>query len=195
MACYARINQYGLIESPYRKVEKGRVTDEIEYLTADKEDNYVIAQANAPVDKSGRFSAEVIACRHKGDFPQKAPNEIDYMDISPVQVVSTSAALVPFLEHDDANRALMGSNMQRQAVPLLFPERPFVGTGIEERVARDSGAVDIARRGGVVVSAASDHVAVYSDEGKGQVDLYPLRKYARSNQDTCLKPGALRETI
>ena len=186
LACYARINQYGLIESPYRKVEKGRVTDEIEYLTADKEDNYVIAQANAPVDKSGRFSAEVIACRHKGDFPQKAPNEIDYMDISPVQVVSTSAALVPFLEHDDANRALMGSNMQRQAVPLLFPERPFVGTGIESRVARDSGAVNIARRGGLVVSSASDHVAVYSDEGKGGIDLYPLRKYARSNQDTCL---------
>jgi DNA-directed RNA polymerase subunit beta len=125
LACYARINQYGLIESPYRKVEKGRVTNEIEYLTADKEDNYVIAQANAPVDKNGRFSTEVIACRHKGDFPQKAPAEIDYMDISPVQVVSTSAALVPFLEHDDANRALMGSNMQRQAVPLLFPERPL----------------------------------------------------------------------
>ncbi|HMX42279.1 MAG TPA: DNA-directed RNA polymerase subunit beta, partial [Elusimicrobiota bacterium] len=186
LACYARINQYGLIETPYRKVEKGRVTNEIDYLTADKEDNYVIAQANAPVDKNGKFTSELIACRHKGDFPQKAPDDIDYMDISPVQVVSTSAALIPFLEHDDANRALMGSNMQRQAVPLLFPERPLVGTGIEGRVARDSAAVEVARRGGVVVSAASDHVAVWSDEGKPGVDLYNLRKYARSNQDTCL---------
>ncbi len=186
LACYARINQYGLIETPYRKVEKGRVTDEIEYLTADKEDNYVIAQANAPVDKNGRFTSDLIACRHKGDFPLKAADEIDCMDISPVQVISTSAALIPFLEHDDANRALMGSNMQRQAVPLLFPDRPLVGTGIEGRVARDSGAVGIARRGGVVLSSSSDQVAVYSEEGKTGVDLYPLRKYARSNQDTCL---------
>jgi DNA-directed RNA polymerase subunit beta len=186
LACYARINQYGLIETPYRKVEKGRVTNDIEYLTADKEDNYVIAQANSAVDKNNRFTSDVIACRHKGDFPQKTADEIDYMDISPVQVVSTSAALIPFLEHDDANRALMGSNMQRQAVPLLFPVRPLVGTGIEERVARDSGATEICKRGGVVLSAASDHVAVYSDEGKGSVDLYPLRKYVRSNQDTCL---------
>ncbi len=186
LACYARINQYGLIETPYRKVHKGRVTDEIDYLTADKEDNYVIAQANSPVDKSGKFTADIVACRHKGDFPQKTSDEIDYMDISPVQVVSTSAALIPFLEHDDANRALMGSNMQRQAVPLLFPERPLVGTGIEDRVARDSKAVEVARRGGVVVSAASDHVAVWSDEGKAGIDLYTLRKYARSNQDTCL---------
>ncbi len=186
LACYARINQYGLIETPYRKVEKGRVTNDVDYLTADKEDNYVIAQANAPVDKNGKFTTDLIACRHKGDFPQKGPDDVDYMDISPVQVVSTSAALIPFLEHDDANRALMGSNMQRQAVPLLFPTRPLVGTGIEDRVARDSGAVEISKRGGVVLSADSDHVAVYSEEGKGGVDLYPLRKYARSNQDTCL---------
>ncbi len=187
LACYARINQYGLIESPYRKVEKGRVTDEIEYLTADKEDNYVIAQANAPVDKNGKFTTDLIACRHKGDFPQKGPDDVDYMDISPVQVVSTSAALIPFLEHDDANRALMGSNMQRQAVPLLFPDAPLGGhrhrrawPGTPARWKSSPAA------GGVVVSAASDHVAVYSDEGKGGVDLYPLRKYARSNQDTCL---------
>jgi DNA-directed RNA polymerase subunit beta len=184
LACYARINAYGLIETPYRKVVKGRVTDEIEYLTADKEDEYVIAQANSVVDKSGKFTSDLVACRFKGDFPQKAPEFIDYMDISPVQVVSTSAALIPFLEHDDANRALMGSNMQRQAVPLLFPERPYVGTGIEGRVARDSGAVEIADRGGVVVNASSDKIAVYSDEGKGGIDLYNLRKYARSNQDT-----------
>jgi len=186
LACYARINTYGLIETPYRKVENGRVTEHIDYLTADKEDNFVIAQANAPVDKTGRFTADLIACRHKGDFPQKAPDAIDYMDISPLQVVSTSAALIPFLEHDDANRALMGSNMQRQAVPLLFPDCPLVGTGVEGRVARDSGAVEMARRGGVVLSSSSDEIAVWSDEGRPGVDFYHLRKYARSNQDTCL---------
>jgi DNA-directed RNA polymerase subunit beta len=186
LACYARINQYGLIETPYRKVEKGRVTDEIEYLTADKEDGYVIAQANAPLDKNGRFAADLIACRHRGDFPLKSPDEIDYMDISPVQVVSTSAALIPFLEHDDANRALMGSNMQRQSVPLLVAERPLVGTGIEARVARDSGAVEVARRAGVVLAASSHEIAVWSDEGKPGVDVYRLRKYSRSNQDTCI---------
>ena len=184
LACYARINTYGLIETPYRKVVNGRVTDEIDYLTADKEDEYVIAQANSVVDKSGKFLSDVVACRHKGDFPQKPAEAIDYMDISPVQVVSTSAALIPFLEHDDANRALMGSNMQRQAVPLLFPERPYVGTGIEGRVAQDSGAVELARRGGVVIGSASDQVAVYSEEGKPGVDIYKFRKYARSNQDT-----------
>ncbi len=186
LACYARINQYGLIESPYRKVEKGRVTDEIDYLTADKEDTFVIAQANAPVDKNGRFAADLIACRHRGDFPLKSPDEIDYMDISPVQVVSVSAALIPFLEHDDANRALMGSNMQRQSVPLLFPEKPLVSTGVEHRVARDSGALVLARRGGVVLSASGDQIVVWSDEDKGGVDIYHLRKYARSNQDTCI---------
>jgi DNA-directed RNA polymerase subunit beta len=186
LACYSRINQYGLIESPYRKVEKGRVTDEIEYLTADKEDTYVIAQANSPVDKNGRFTSDVVACRHKGDFPQKAPDDIDYMDISPVQVVSISAALIPFLEHDDANRALMGSNMQRQSVPLLFPERPFVGTGVEHRVARDSGALTIAKRGGTVLSASGDQIVIWSEEGKAGIDVYPLRKYFRSNQDTCI---------
>jgi DNA-directed RNA polymerase subunit beta len=184
LACYARINQYGLIETPYRKVANGRVTDEIEYLTADKEDEYVIAQANSPVDKNGKFLADLVACRFKGDFPQRTADAIDYMDISPVQVISTSAALIPFLEHDDANRALMGSNMQRQSVPLLFPERPYVGTGIEDRVARDSGAVEISRRGGVIVNASSDKIAIYSEEGKAGIDIYNLRKYARSNQDT-----------
>jgi DNA-directed RNA polymerase subunit beta len=186
LACYARINQYGLIESPYRKVEKGRVTDQIDYLTADKEDDYVIAQANAPLDKNGRFSADLIACRHKGDFPLKSPDDIDYMDISPLQVVSVSAALIPFLEHDDANRALMGSNMQRQSVPLLYPEKPLVGTGVEHRVARDSGAVEVARRAGTVLSAGSDQIIVWSEDGKPGIDVYKLRKYARSNQDTCV---------
>jgi len=186
LACYARINQYGLIESPYRKVQKGRVTEEIEYLTADREDEYVIAQANAVLDEKGRFTSDLVACRHKGDFPLKSPEDIDYMDISPVQVVSTSAALIPFLEHDDANRALMGSNMQRQSVPLLTADRPLVGTGVEHRVARDSGAVEVATRGGTVLSASSDQIIVWSDEGKPGVDIYRLRKYARSNQDTCI---------
>jgi DNA-directed RNA polymerase subunit beta len=194
LACYARINQYGLIETPYRKVEKGRVTEEIVYLTADREDEYVIAQANAQLDKNGRFSADLVACRHKGDFPLKSPDDIDYMDISPVQVVSTSAALIPFLEHDDANRALMGSNMQRQSVPLLGAEKPYVGTGIEGRVARDSRAVETARRGGVVLGCSSDTITVWSDEDKPGVDVYKLRKYSRSNQDTCINqtPAARR---
>jgi DNA-directed RNA polymerase subunit beta len=186
LACYARINQYGLIETPYRRVEKGRVTDEIDYLTADKEDEFVIAQANSPIDKNGRFSSDLVACRHKGDFPQKAPDDIDFMDISPVQVVSISAALIPFLEHDDANRALMGSNMQRQSVPLLFPQKPYVGTGAEHRVARDSGALELARRGGEVLAVSSNQVVVWSEEDKPGVDIYPLRKYSRSNQDTCI---------
>ncbi len=186
LACYARINQYGLIESPYRKVEKGRVTDHIEYLTADKEDSHVIAQANAPVDKNNKFTSDLIACRYRGDFPLKSPEEIDYMDISPVQVVSISAALIPFLEHDDANRALMGSNMQRQSVPLLFPARPYVGTGIEHRVARDSGAIEVAKRGGTVINSSGNQIAVWSEDGKPGVDLYKLRKYSRSNQDTCI---------
>ncbi|HRY29484.1 MAG TPA: DNA-directed RNA polymerase subunit beta [Elusimicrobiota bacterium] len=186
LACYARINQYGLIESPYRKVEKGRVTDQIEYLTADKEDTYVIAQANAPLDKNGRFATDLVSCRYRADYPVKAPEDIDYMDISPVQVVSISAALIPFLEHDDANRALMGSNMQRQSVPLLFPEKPLVGTGVEHRVARDSGALEIARRSGVVLTVSGDQIVVWSEEGKPGVDIYTLRKYLRSNQDTCV---------
>lgn len=188
LACFARVNEYGLIESPYRKVENGRVTDQVEYLTADKEDEHVVAQANAPLDKSGRFAADLIACRYRGDFPLKDPKEIDYMDISPMQVVSVSTSLIPFLEHDDANRALMGSNMQRQAVPLLKSEFPLVGTGIEERSAKDSAATIVARRAGKVLSVTSDQIAVWSDEGdaKNPIDHYVLKKYIRSNQDTCV---------
>ncbi len=186
LACYARVNQYGLIESPYRRVEKGRVTAEIDFLTADREDEFVVAQANAPVDKNGKFAADLIACRFKGDFPLKSPEDINYMDISPLQVVSVSAALIPFLEHDDANRALMGSNMQRQAVPLLITEKPIVATGIESRVARDSRAVQVSNRAGTVLSVSGDKIAVWSEEGKAGVDVYPLIKYRRSNQDTCI---------
>ncbi|MFN0116680.1 MAG: DNA-directed RNA polymerase subunit beta [Elusimicrobiota bacterium] len=184
LACFARINQYGLIESPYRAVKKGEVSDEIEFLTADKEDDYTVAQANSPLEKNGKFSAELVACRFRGDFPQKNPNDINFMDISPAQVVSISTALIPFLEHDDANRALMGSNMQRQAVPLLIPQAPIVGTGVEGSVARDSGAAIVAKKGGLIVSVWSDQIAIYNDEG--EVDIYKLRKYARSNQDTCI---------
>ena len=187
LACYARVNEYGLIESPYRKVVNGKVTDQVDYLTADKEDEYVVAQANAPVDKNGRFTADLIACRHRGDFPVKEPKDIDYMDISPMQVISVSASMIPFLEHDDANRALMGSNMQRQSVPLLKAEMPVVGTGIEDRVAKDSAATIVARRAGEVISVTSDQIAVWDDEdSKSPIDQYILRKYVRSNQDTCV---------
>ncbi len=193
LACYARVNEYGLIESPYRKASHGRVTDEVEYLTADVENDLVVAQANAPIDKSGRFQIPRILCRYRGDFKEFAVEEIDYMDISPMQVVSVSTALIPFLEHDDANRALMGSNMQRQAVPLLIADPAYVGTGIEDRVARDSGAAITAKRAGQVVGMSADEIAVYSEDplpqgesakGDSPIDIYRLKKYLRSNQDT-----------
>jgi len=187
LACFASVNEYGLIESPYRKVANGKVTDEVEYLTANREDEFVVAQANAPLEASGKFSTDAIACRFRGDFPVKDPKEIDYMDISPMQVVSVSASLIPFLEHDDANRALMGSNMQRQAVPLLKSEHPVVGTGIEERVAKDSYATVMARRSGKVVSVTSNQIMIYADDdSKDKIDHYPIKKYTRSNQDTCV---------
>ena len=146
----------------------------------------VIAQANSPLESSGRFGADLIACRHKGDFPLKNPDDINFMDIAPIQVVSLSAALIPFLEHDDANRALMGSNMQRQATPLLVTEAPRVATGVEGNVARDSGATIVSKRGGRVLSVSSNQIMVWSDEGQAGVDIYNLKKYARSNQDTCV---------
>ncbi|MFB0526470.1 MAG: DNA-directed RNA polymerase subunit beta, partial [bacterium] len=190
LSLYARINKYGLIETPYRKVVKGRVTDEIEYLTADREDEYVIAQANAPISEEGKFKEELVATRSRGDFTLVSPKEIDFMDISPKQLVGASAGLIPFLEHDDANRALMGSNMQRQAVPLLTCEEPLVVTGIEEAVARDSGVVVTARRAGRVESVRADQIIVWCNEnGKNKdssVDIYHLKKYKRSNQDTCV---------
>src|SRR4029078_12276618 len=145
------------------------VTDEVEYLTADVENDLVVAQANAQLDKNGKFLGTRILCRFKGDFEEFSGEEIDYMDISPMQVVSVSTALIPFLEHDDANRALMGSNMQRQAVPLLAAEPPLVGTGAEERVARDSGAAITTRRGGEVVAVSADEIAVWSDDPQPEV--------------------------
>ncbi|MBA7644924.1 DNA-directed RNA polymerase subunit beta [subsurface metagenome] len=189
LSTYAKVNEFGLIESPYRKVEKGRVTERIEYLSADKEDEYTIAQANARLDSKRYFLEERVSARRRGDFPKVTPSEIDYMDISPKQLVSVSAALVPFLEHDDANRALMGSNMQRQAVPLLVPEPPLVRTGIEEKVAQDSGAVVLAKREGVAEEVDADKIIIRIEEPSFSLethDTYLLDKFVRSNQDTCI---------
>ena len=190
LSLYAQINRYGLIETPYRRVVKGRLTDEIEYLTADREDEYVIAQANTPISEEGKFKEDLVATRSRGDFALVSPKEIDFMDISPKQLVGASAGLIPFLEHDDANRALMGSNMQRQAVPLLTCEEPLVATGIEEAVARDSGVVVTALRAGRVESVRADQIIVWcgeDDKNKDNpIDIYYLKKYKRSNQDTCV---------
>ncbi len=185
LACYSRVNEYGLLETPYRKVVKGRVTDEIEYMTADKEDDIIIAQANSPIDKSGKFTTDSVSSRHGGEFIFVTPDKIDYMDISPLQVVSTSAALIPFLEHDDANRALMGSNMMRQSVPLISPEQPVVATGIEDNIAKDTGAVVVSEKSGEVLSVDSRQIAIKAQE-TGEIDVYKLKKFERSNQDTCI---------
>ncbi|MFA6094121.1 MAG: DNA-directed RNA polymerase subunit beta [Elusimicrobiota bacterium] len=185
LACHAHVNKYGLIESPYRKVIKGKLTGLTEYLAADIEDEHMIAQANTQVEND-KISSELVSCRRRGDFPQADPAKVDYMDVSPLQIVSVSAALIPFLEHDDANRALMGSNMQRQSVPLLKAEAPRVGTGIESRVAQDSGACIKAKRAGRVLYATGDIIAVAAEGGKEEVDIYTLKKYQRSNQDTCV---------
>ncbi|MDD5656497.1 MAG: DNA-directed RNA polymerase subunit beta [Elusimicrobia bacterium] len=188
LATYARINEFGLIESPYRKVQKGKLTGEVLYLGADEESGQMVAQANTPLEKD-RLAIDLAACRSRGDFPLVEPARVDYMDISPMQVVSVSAALIPFLEHDDANRALMGCNMQRQAVPLLSAEPSLVITGIEDAVAKDSGACVTAKRAGQVIYSAGDLIAVHADDAKsesGAIDLYSLRKYRRSNQDTCI---------
>ncbi|HEX2627298.1 MAG TPA: hypothetical protein VHL56_10405, partial [Candidatus Limnocylindrales bacterium] len=236
LATYGRINSYGFIETPYRKVKrtvgwddpnlatfeagtdliakggevitkKGEfladgaaaelkkqklnafpirpvVTDQIEYLPADEEEEHVVAQANAPLDEAGHFTAERIPSRYRDTFPEARANQIEYMDVSPKQVVSVATALIPFLEHDDANRALMGSNMQRQAVPLLEPESPIVGTGMEERAARDSGQVLVAKRGGLVTSVTAERIHVETDAG--ELDEYKLLKFVRSNQGTCI---------
>ncbi|MBI3316852.1 MAG: DNA-directed RNA polymerase subunit beta [Candidatus Omnitrophica bacterium] len=186
LSTFARVNPIGFLESPYRKVEKGRVTDHIEYLTADIEDRYVIAQANARVDKKGNFLDETVSCRFRGDFPKKKPDEIDYMDVSPRQLVSVAAALIPFLEHDDANRALMGSNMQRQAVPLLITDAPLVGTGMEHFVARDSGATIVAKAKGTVKAVNSSEIIVDDIS-------YKLKKFERSNAGTCINQRPMVE--
>jgi DNA-directed RNA polymerase subunit beta len=196
LAAYARTNQYGFLETPYRKVVDGKVTDEIEYLSAIEEGQYIIAQANAPVDARGRLTDELVSCRHQNEFTMSTPDKVQYVDVSPKQVVSVAAALIPFLEHDDANRALMGSNMQRQAVPTLRSEKPLVGTGIERTVAVDSGVTVVAQRGGVVDSVdASRMVVRVNDEetvpGEPGVDIYNLTKYTRSNQNTCINQRPL----
>ncbi|WP_141263516.1 DNA-directed RNA polymerase subunit beta [Moorella sp. E308F] len=186
LSTYARINEFGFIETPYRRVdkEKGVVTNEIHYLTADEEDKYVIAQANAPLDEEGRFLEKRVNARHAGEIVVVPADRVDYMDVSPKQMVSVATALIPFLEHDDANRALMGANMQRQAVPLLRTEAPVVGTGMEWRAARDSGAVVLARNSGIVERVTAREIVIRSDDGT--LDTYRLQKFARSNQGTCI---------
>jgi DNA-directed RNA polymerase subunit beta len=206
LACFAQVNDLGFIETPYRVVRNGKVTDEISWLDANREEDVTIAQANAQLNPDGSFVDELVLCRQRGDVPLVQPDRIDYMDVAPEQLVSIAAALIPFLEHDDANRALMGSNMQRQAVPLLNPRTPLVGTGLEEKVARDSGAVIIAHRPGVVTSVTADEIIV--DTGTGttavgkkdtsrplarltQHDRYKIKKYWRTNQDTAINQRPL----
>lgn len=188
LSTFARVNEFGFIESPYRKVKNGQTHKEIEFLSADDEDNSIIAQANAPLDAKGRFTDDAVLCRYRGNFPRVMPEQVNYMDVSPLQLVSISAALIPFLEHDDANRALMGANMQRQAVPLLRTEAPLVGTGIEYKAAKDSGVVVVAKRGGVVdyVSAERIHIRPDNAESERDIDEYILSKFVRSNQNTCV---------
>ncbi|MGK2963683.1 MAG: DNA-directed RNA polymerase subunit beta [Gemmatimonadaceae bacterium] len=200
LACFAQVNDLGFIETPYRVVKNGKVTDDISWLDANKEEDIIIAQANARLNPDGSFVEDLVLCRQRGDVPLVNPTRIEYMDVAPEQLVSIAAALIPFLEHDDANRALMGSNMQRQAVPLLNPRTPLVGTGLEEKVARDSGAVIIAQRSGTVTSVTADEIIVdtgASLEGKKkdsdrplsrltQHDRYKIKKYWRTNQDTAI---------
>ena len=186
LANYTRVNSYGFLETPYRKVVDGRVTRDIEYLSAIDEEKYFIAQAGAPIDDDGQFKETLVPVRRGGDYITREPDSIQYMDVSPKQIISVSASLIPFLEHDDANRALMGSNMQRQAVPLVIPEPPRVGTGMEEKTAYDSGVLVLAKRGGVVDYVSSQRVEVRPDgAADGELDSYAMIKYQRTNQDTC----------
>ena len=205
MSCYARINEFGFIETPYRKIINGVVSKKIEYLTADQEESFLIAQANNPIDEKGNFQNDLITVRHLGDFIEVEPTESKYMDVSPKQLVSVASSLIPFLEHDDANRALMGSNMQRQGVPLLVSESPYIGTGMEEKVARDSRSVVVAEGNGKVAAATADIIVTTEDgelpcseaqfltnpskirtDSKKRIFSYPLRKFMRSNAGTCI---------
>ncbi len=202
LSTYARINELGFIETPYRVVRDGKVTNEFRWLSASEEEDYPVAQANAALDEEGRFTESVVLCRRGDDYPLLAPDRIELMDVAPEQLVSIAAALIPFLEHDDANRALMGSNMQRQSVPLLFPRAPLVGTGLEDKVAMDSGAVIVARRDGVVTHVTADEIVV--DAGQAEVQLgdaplarltqhdrYRVKKFWRTNQDTAINQRPL----
>jgi DNA-directed RNA polymerase subunit beta len=195
LATYARVNKYGFIESPYRRVANKHVTDEVVYLSAMEEAKYTIAQANATIDSRNRLSDELVSCRKGGNFVMTTPDQVEFIDVSPKQLVSVAAALVPFLENDDANRALMGSNMQRQAVPLLRPEAPLVGTGMEEVVARDSGSAIAARRAGVVDQVDATRIVIRAteetDPTKPGIDIYRLRKFQRSNASTCINQRPL----
>ncbi len=195
LATFARVNKYGFIESPYRRVKDGQVTSDVVYLSAMEESKYHVAQANAEIDDDGRFVAELITCRHAGENMLLPPERVDFMDVSPKQLVSVAASLIPFLENDDANRALMGSNMMRQAVPLVRAEAPFVGTGMEPIVARDSGAAIGARRGGVVDQVDATRIVIRAtedlDPSKSGVDIYRLMKFQRSNQNTCINQRPL----
>ena len=186
LACYSRLNEYGFIEAPYRKVDKetGVVTDEVVYMTADKEDDFVVAQANEPLDAEGKFANTRVTCRYRDEFLTLPPSKVDYMDVSPKMVVSVATAMIPFLENDDANRALMGANMHRQAVPLIKTEAPVVGTGMEYKAAYDSGVVVIAKRGGTVVALDADTIEIKTKSG--EIDKYELTKFSGSNQGTCI---------
>ncbi|WP_440905843.1 DNA-directed RNA polymerase subunit beta [Catenovulum sp. SX2] len=191
LASYARTNDFGFLETPYRKVVDGQVTDEIEYLSAIEEGNHVIAQASAATDENGRLTDELVNCRYKNEFTLMNSEDVRYMDVSPQQIVSVAASLIPFLEHDDANRALMGSNMQRQAVPTLRADKPLVGTGVEKTVAIDSGVTVVAKRGGVIDYVDAGRIVVKVNEsetvpGEAGIDIYNLTKYTRSNQNTCI---------
>ncbi|MDR1420962.1 MAG: DNA-directed RNA polymerase subunit beta [Treponema sp.] len=203
LANYTRVNEYGFLETPYRRVLKGAATRDIEYLSAMDEDRYYIAQASAKLNSNGSFADEQISCRRQGDYTTRAPEDIQYMDVSPKQIISVSASLIPFLEHDDANRALMGSNMQRQAVPLVFPEAPIVGTGMEGKCAYDSGVLVKARRNGTVVRVTSHEVVIKPEAGvkvaiaetnAEGLDVYRLVKFQRTNQDTCYNQRPIVKT-
>ncbi|MEC8776919.1 MAG: DNA-directed RNA polymerase subunit beta, partial [Pseudomonadota bacterium] len=195
LATFSRVNKYGFIETPYRKVEKGKVTEEVFYMSAMEEGRYRIAQANAAIDRKGKFTDELVTVRCGGEYEVARPEDVELMDVSPKQIVSVAAALIPFLENDDANRALMGSNMQRQAVPLIEAEAPLVGTGMEERVARDSGAAIVARRSGIVDQVDATRVVIRATEETAAevsgVDIYNLLKFQRSNQNTCINQRPL----
>ena len=196
LAVFSRTNKYGFLETPYRKVVNSKVTSEIEYLSAIDESKYIIAQANAELDNKGKFKDDIISCRHLNEFTMSTPEKIEYIDVSPMQIVSVASSVIPFLEHDDANRALMGSNMQRQAVPTLIAEKPLVGTGMERAVARDSHAALIANRGGVVDSVDAGRIVVRVNDSETKadeagVDIYNLTKYTRSNQNTCINQKPL----
>jgi len=195
LASFARVNKYGFIETPYRRVDDGKVTDEVQYMSATEEMRYTVAQANAKLDDGGKFANDLVSTRQAGEYMLNTPENIDYIDVSPKQLVSVAASLIPFLENDDANRALMGSNMQRQAVPLLKADAPYVGTGIEEVVARDSGAAITAARGGIIDQVDATRIVVRvtdaMDAGDPGVDIYRLRKFQRSNQNTCINQRPL----